>query len=160
MINDIKTILDNYHIPYRIFGRSKHFYSIHKKMVTKHKRFEEILDLQAIRIITDSIAHCYEILGYIHATYTPIPGRFKDYIAMPKATCISPCTQRSSPRHPAARLKSRSVPKRWIPLPKRCRRPLAVQGKQVWHGRGDADEGNGRQAFLVPRFLHHHRRRQ
>lgn len=85
MINDIKTILDNYHIPYRIFGRSKHFYSIYKKMVTKHKRFEEILDLQAIRIITDSIAHCYEILGYIHATYTPIPGRFKDYIAMPKS---------------------------------------------------------------------------
>ena len=54
-------------------------------MVTKHKRFEEILDLLAIRIVTDSVVHCYEILGYIHATYRPIPGRFKDYIAMPKA---------------------------------------------------------------------------
>ena len=85
MIDDIKTILDNYNIPYRIFGRSKHFYSIYKKMVFKHKRFEEILDLYAIRIITDSVLHCYEILGYIHATYRPIPGRFKDYIAMPKA---------------------------------------------------------------------------
>lgn len=85
MITDIETILQTYHIPYRIFGRSKHFYSIHKKMVTKHKRFEEILDLQAIRIVTDSIVHCYEILGYIHATYVPIPGRFKDYIAMPKS---------------------------------------------------------------------------
>ena len=85
MINDIKIILDNFNIPYRIFGRSKHFYSIYKKMVTKHKRFEEILDLLAIRIVTDSVVHCYEILGYIHATYRPIPGRFKDYIAMPKA---------------------------------------------------------------------------
>ncbi len=85
MITDIQTILDEYKIPYRIFGRSKHFYSIYKKMMTKHKRFEEILDLQAIRIITDSIPHCYEVLGYIHATYMPIPGRFKDYIAMPKS---------------------------------------------------------------------------
>lgn len=85
MIQDIETILDEFNIPYRIFGRSKHFYSIYKKMVTKHKRFEEILDLQAIRIVTDSIPHCYEVLGYIHATYMPIPGRFKDYIAMPKS---------------------------------------------------------------------------
>ena len=85
MITDIKEILDTYHIPYRIFGRSKHFYSIYKKMVKKNKRFEEILDLYAIRIVTDSVVHCYEVLGYIHATYRPIPGRFKDYIAMPKA---------------------------------------------------------------------------
>ncbi len=85
MISDIKEILDTYKIPYRIFGRSKHFYSIYKKMVFKNKRFEEILDLYAIRIITDSVTHCYEVLGYIHATYRPIPGRFKDYIAMPKA---------------------------------------------------------------------------
>lgn len=85
MIEDIQIILDSYNIKYRIFGRSKHFYSIYKKMVTKNKRFEEILDLLAIRIVTDSEVHCYEILGYIHATYRPIPGRFKDYVAMPKA---------------------------------------------------------------------------
>ncbi len=85
MIADIEGILNEYNIQYRIFGRSKHFYSIYKKMVTKNKRFEEILDLLAIRIITDSVVHCYEILGYIHAKYRPIPGRFKDYIAMPKA---------------------------------------------------------------------------
>lgn len=85
MISDIEKILKQYNIQYRIFGRSKHFYSIYKKMVTKNKRFEEILDLLAIRIITDSVVHCYEILGYIHAKYRPIPGRFKDYIAMPKA---------------------------------------------------------------------------
>lgn len=85
MIADIQSILKNYSIPYRIFGRSKHFYSIYKKMKTKNKRFEQILDLQAIRIVTDTEVHCYEILGYIHAKYRPIPGRFKDYIAMPKA---------------------------------------------------------------------------
>lgn len=85
MISDIESIMQEYNIQYRIFGRSKHFYSIYKKMVTKNKRFEEILDLLAIRIVTDSVVHCYEILGYIHAKYRPIPGRFKDYIAMPKA---------------------------------------------------------------------------
>lgn len=85
MIDDIQRMLDEFHIPYRIFGRSKHFYSIYKKMITKNKRFEEILDLLAIRIVTDTELHCYEILGYIHAKYRPIPGRFKDYIAMPKA---------------------------------------------------------------------------
>lgn len=84
MIKEISDLLDEHHIQYRIFGRSKHLYSIYKKMKTKNKRFEEILDLLAIRIITDGDTACYEILGYIHAKYRPIPGRFKDYIAMPK----------------------------------------------------------------------------
>jgi len=84
MMQDISIILDTKNIPYRIFGRSKHLYSINKKMVTKNKRFEEILDLLAIRIVTKTELNCYEILGYIHATYRPIPGRLKDYIAMPK----------------------------------------------------------------------------
>ena len=84
MIADISSLLDAHHIGYRIFGRSKHLYSIYKKMMTKNKRFEEILDLLAIRIITDTDTACYETLGYIHAKYRPIPGRFKDYIAMPK----------------------------------------------------------------------------
>ncbi len=84
MIPEISILLDQHNIHYRIFGRSKHLYSIYKKMITKNKRFEEILDLLAIRIITDTDTACYEILGYIHAKYRPIPGRFKDYIAMPK----------------------------------------------------------------------------
>lgn len=84
MIKEISDMMDEHHITYRIFGRSKHLYSIYKKMKTKNKRFEEILDLLAIRIITDTDTACYEILGYIHAKYRPIPGRFKDYIAMPK----------------------------------------------------------------------------
>ena len=84
MITEISILLDRHNIHYRIFGRSKHLYSIYKKMMTKNKRFEEILDLLAIRIITYTDTACYEILGYIHAKYRPIPGRFKDYIAMPK----------------------------------------------------------------------------
>lgn len=84
MIDEISKILTDNHIEFRIFGRAKDIYSIHKKMKTKNKRFDEILDLLALRIITKTELNCYEILGFIHATYHPIPGRFKDYIAMPK----------------------------------------------------------------------------
>lgn len=84
MIEDMSGLLIQHNIPHRIFGRSKHLYSIYKKMSTKNKRFDEILDLLAIRIITEDEVSCYEILGYIHAKYRPIPGRLKDYIAMPK----------------------------------------------------------------------------
>lgn len=84
MIGEISDMLNKHNFKFRIFGRSKHLYSIHKKMVTKNKRFEEILDLYAIRIVTETELNCYEILGYIHAKYHPIPGRLKDYIAMPK----------------------------------------------------------------------------
>lgn len=84
MIKDISLMLEENNIKFRIFGRSKHLYSIYNKMTKKHKRFEEILDLLAIRIVTETELNCYEILGYIHAKYKPIPGRLKDYIAVPK----------------------------------------------------------------------------
>ncbi|MCI7222616.1 MAG: bifunctional (p)ppGpp synthetase/guanosine-3',5'-bis(diphosphate) 3'-pyrophosphohydrolase [Erysipelotrichaceae bacterium] len=84
MIQEISEMLKAHNIEFRIFGRSKHLYSIYKKMIKKNKRFEEILDLLAIRIVTKTELNCYEILGYIHAKYRPIPGRLKDYIAMPK----------------------------------------------------------------------------
>ena len=84
MIADISRILTEHNIKFRIFGRSKDIYSIYKKMETKNKRFDEILDLLAIRIVTQTELNCYEILGFIHASFHPIPGRFKDYIAMPK----------------------------------------------------------------------------
>ena len=84
MIEDISRMLDQHNIPYRIFGRSKHLYSIYNKMVKKNKRFEEIYDLLAIRIVTKTELNCYEILGYIHNAYPPMPGRLKDYIAVPK----------------------------------------------------------------------------
>lgn len=84
MIAEITEMLKENHLEFRIFGRSKHLYSIYNKMVKKHKRFDEILDLLAIRIVTRTELNCYEILGYIHAKYKPIPGRLKDYIAVPK----------------------------------------------------------------------------
>ncbi len=85
MIRNISELLRDHDIEFKIFGRSKHLYSIYHKMTVRNKRFDEILDLLAIRIVTKSELNCYEILGYIHANYRPIPGRLKDYIAVPKA---------------------------------------------------------------------------
>ncbi|WP_040882764.1 RelA/SpoT family protein [Marinobacter nanhaiticus] len=72
-------------LPGRIIGREKHLNSIYNKMKFKHKSFHEIMDVYAFRIITDTTDDCYRILGAVHSLYKPLPGRFKDYIAMPKA---------------------------------------------------------------------------
>ena len=84
MMASVKQILDDNSYQYRILGRAKSIYSIYKKMFVKKKRFDELYDLYALRIITQDKMDCYGILGLIHDQYRPIPGRFKDYIAMPK----------------------------------------------------------------------------
>ena len=80
----IADILLEHKIPCRLESRVKSIYSIYRKMYQKGHNFDEIYDVLAIRIITQTVINCYEILGIIHSTYKPIPGRFKDYIAMPK----------------------------------------------------------------------------
>ncbi len=77
--------LQRYGFKANVYGRPKHFYSIYKKMVDRKLNFEDIHDLFAFRIIVATIKDCYEALGIIHAMWKPMPGRFKDYIAMPKA---------------------------------------------------------------------------
>ena len=84
LIRDISNQLKRTGIAADITGRPKNFYSIYKKMMKKGKTFEEIYDLQAIRILVDDVKDCYGALGVVHTMYKPIPGRFKDYISMPK----------------------------------------------------------------------------
>ncbi|CAN2326158.1 (p)ppGpp synthase/hydrolase, HD superfamily [Fusobacterium sp. oral taxon C10] len=86
--NFIRTIirtLSDLGIKAEVKGRFKHFYSIYKKMYQKGKEFDDIYDLMGVRIIVEDKATCYHVLGIVHSQYTPVPGRFKDYIAVPKS---------------------------------------------------------------------------
>ena len=85
IIGQLKGALDKLNIHYEVKGRSKHFYSIYRKMRDKHKQLDEIFDLMAVRVLVDTVKDCYAVLGVVHTMWRPIPGRFKDYIAMPKS---------------------------------------------------------------------------
>lgn len=84
-IQTITKILNEVGIKGQVKGRFKHFYSIYKKMYELGKEFDDIYDLMGVRIIVSSTSECYHVLGEIHSRYTPVPGRFKDYIAVPKS---------------------------------------------------------------------------
>ena len=84
-VEEIKKILEPNNISnYEIKGRIKNKYSIYKKMINQNKEFEDIYDIIAIRVIVNTVGECYQVLGIIHANFTPVPKRFKDYIAVPK----------------------------------------------------------------------------
>ena len=85
IIRELSKALDTLNIHYEVKGRSKHFYSIYRKMHDKHKQLDEIFDLTAVRVLVDTVKDCYAVLGVVHTMWRPIPGRFKDYIAMPKS---------------------------------------------------------------------------
>lgn len=84
IMESLQKRLSDLNIKAQVTGRAKHFYSIFRKMFAQNKSLDEIYDLFALRIIVDSVADCYAVLGMVHEMYTPIPMRFKDYIAMPK----------------------------------------------------------------------------
>ena len=85
VLSSIEACLERDKIPAEVFGREKHLYSIYDKMRSKRKSFAEIMDVYAFRIIVDDVDTCYRVLGAVHNLYKPVAGRFKDYIAIPKA---------------------------------------------------------------------------
>jgi GTP diphosphokinase / guanosine-3',5'-bis(diphosphate) 3'-diphosphatase len=84
VVAEVRTDLRDAKVKARVTGRPKHFYSIYQKMIARNVSFDEIYDLVGIRVLVDSVRDCYAVLGTVHARWNPIPGRFKDYIAMPK----------------------------------------------------------------------------
>lgn len=90
VIETVETDLNRDHIQATVTGRKKHFFSVYQKMVVRGRDFNDIYDLVGIRVLVNDVRDCYAVLGSIHARWSPIPGRFKDYIAMPKFNLCTP----------------------------------------------------------------------
>ena len=86
VVNEVKHDLGGAHIDATVRGRPKHYYSVYQKMIVRGRDLDDIYDLVGVRVLVDSVRDCYAALGIIHARWNPVPGRFKDYIAMPKFT--------------------------------------------------------------------------
>ena len=84
VVRDVQADLENENIESSVTGRQKHLYSIYQKMLVRGRAFDDIYDLVGIRVLVEDVRDCYAVLGAIHARWSPVPGRFKDYIAMPK----------------------------------------------------------------------------
>ncbi len=88
-ISEVKNIisekLKQADIPFKIKGRVKHYYGIYQKMIKQKIPFEQVQDVIGLRIITDTVGHCYDILGILHSLWPLVPGRFKDFISLPKS---------------------------------------------------------------------------
>jgi GTP pyrophosphokinase len=133
VIDELKSQFSAISLQADVSGRPKHFYSIHKKMQSGHD-FSTIYDLTAVRIIVDSVKDCYGALGIVHSIWKPLPGRFKDYIAMPKpnmyqslhTTVVGPVAIRSKCRSARSRCTARaSTASRRTGATKKARRPTA-----------------------------------
>jgi GTP diphosphokinase / guanosine-3',5'-bis(diphosphate) 3'-diphosphatase len=84
IVHELEAMVADADIPAEISGRPKHHYSIYRKIVESGRPFEEIHDLIGVRVVVETVQHCYGVLGLVHARWMPVSGRFKDYIAMPK----------------------------------------------------------------------------
>ncbi len=120
-IHEVRELVDKGHagdigLPGQVYGRPKHLYGIYQKMNKQSISFEEVYDLTALRIVTDTKMNCYALLGVIHSLWRPVPGRFKDYIAIPKSNLYQSSIRRWSVRR-ASTSNSKSGRKRCIGLP-------------------------------------------
>ena len=154
VIEHVSADLREAKIKARVTGRPKHYYSVYQKMIARNVGFDDIYDLVGIRVLVDSVRDCYAALGTVHARWNPVPGRFKDYIAMPKfnmyqslhTTVIGPGGQAGR----AADQDLGHAPARRV----RRRRALEVQGRddgaaaaaapRTWPGCGSWSTGSGR----------------
>ena len=121
MQDTIRKGLDKDGIPAEVEGRIKRLYSIHQKAQRQKRTLDQVYDLLAVRIVTDSVRNCYAALGVVHQIWRPVPGRFKDYIAMPPPKSVSVAAHHRDSRRAIVR-SDKSAPTRCIASPNRVSR--------------------------------------